>query len=73
MFGDTYLRSGLAGLNRRATVRKEENPIGDEIHTCNFGVWTEIKGTIVVSGRVGAVGGNIPPDLGEIEAIDHDI
>lgn len=54
-------------------MRKEENPIGDEIHTCNFRVWTEIKGTIVVSGRVGAVGGNIPPDLGEIEAIDHDI
>ena len=42
------------------------------VHTCNFGVWAEIKWTIVVSRRVGTVGRNVLPDLaGEVEVVHH--
>jgi len=46
--------------------------VDDKIRTCNFGIRTEIKRTIVVFGWVGTVGPHILPDFpGEIEVVDH--
>jgi len=52
-------------------VREEQ--ADDAIHTCNFGVWTEVEWTIVVFGGFGAVGSNIPLDAREVETTDHAI
>ena len=66
------MQSAPAGLNRGVHLVKVREQAEDKVHTCNIGVRTEIKRTIVVSGRVGTVGRNILPDFpGEIEVGDH--
>lgn len=67
----TYLRSAPTGLNERKTV-SQACVGGGEIRTCDFGVWTEIKRTVVVFGRAGTVGSNVLLDLTcEIEVVYH--
>ena len=69
----TYLRSALAGLDGKNTLReREREPACKENNTCNFRVRTEVKGTIVVLGWVDTVGSEIFLDvLSEIEEADH--
>lgn len=65
----TYLQSAPTDLN---PVSQGEGKRMTRFHTCNVGVWTEIKRTIVVSWRVGTVGGNVPTDpVGKIEEVYH--
>ena len=46
--------------------------MGKKVRTCDFGVRTEIEWTIVVSGGVCTVCGNILRDVqGEVEAVDR--